>query len=547
MSKNNRSVKSVGLKGMKYASLLILTLVFTISFVGLVAGEDNKRIAIVPFQINSPENLDYLEGSIFNMLASRLSVDETISVIERTTVLKALGKDKYALLTADDAVALGKRLGADYVVFGSLTKLGETFSLDAKMFDVNKKERSTAVYAQGSGMDSLIPKINEFARNMNFKILGYVPAEGVAGYKGLQAENPNFIFATRDLMSKTDFRKSPFWKIQIKGVDVGDIDGDKMNETVVIDKNDLWIYKRGKEEFELFTKFSGRPVNNFLAIDIMDLNDNGIDEIFITNVSKGRLSSFVVEYNPKAKKLVRIENNIPLFFRMFTLPKRKPMLLAQKMAMDSSFFGPLYRVEYKNGEYVEETALDFPRGTEIYGTTLPVDIDYDGRPELVQIDKFNHLNIVGLDGKEEWATKEYWGGTVNYFNTREKEEKIEKGGDSAELEDGEVYIQTRIFITDLNHDGSYEVLLCKNISETMNLSPKFRLYETSEIYNLSWDGINLSENWQSRLIDGYIADYQLKDVDSDGIDELVVAVVFSFEMTKLVPASSGVLIYELSF
>lgn len=547
MSKNNRRVKGVGFNGMKYAALIILTLVFTLSFVGLGVGEDNKRIAIVPFQINSPENLDYLEGSIFNMLASRLSVDETISVIERTTVVKALGKDKVDSLTTDSAVALGKRLGADYVVFGSLTKLGETFSLDAKMYDVDKKERSTAVYAQGSGMDSLIPKINEFARNMNFKILGYVPAEGVAGYKGLQAENPNFIFSTRDLMSKTDFRKSPFWKMQIKGVDVGDIDGDKMNETVVIDKNDLWAYKRGKEEFELFTEFSGRPVNNFLAIDIMDLNGNGIDEIFITNVSKGRLSSFVVEYSPKAKKLVRIDNNIPLFFRMFTLPKREPVLLAQKMAMDSSFFGPLYRVEYKNGEYVEGTALDFPRGTELYGTTLPVDIDYDGKPEFVQLNKFNHLNIVGLDGKSQWNTKEYWGGTVNYFNTREKEERIEKGGDVTELEEGEVYIQPRIFITDLNHDGSYEVLINKNISETMNLSPKFRLYETSEIYNLSWDGINLSENWQSRLIDGYIADYQLKDVDSDGIDELIVAVVFSFEMTKLIPASSGVLIYELSF
>ena len=49
------------------------------------------------------------------------------------------------------------------------------------------------------------------------------------------------------------------------------------------------------------------------------------------------------------------------------------------------------------------------------------------------------------------------------------------------------------------------------------------------------------------MIDGYVADYQLRDIDSDGIDELVVAVVFSFEMTALIPAKSGVLIYELNF
>jgi hypothetical protein len=111
---------------------------------------------------------------------------------------------------------------------------------------------------------------------------------------------------------------------------------------------------------------------------------------------------------------------------------------------------------------------------------------------------------------------------------------------------GDIYIMGRILVTDLNHDNVPEVLLNKNISKTLNLLPKFRLYETSEVYNLQWDGVNLSENWRSRLIDGYIADYQVKDIDSDGINELVVAVVYSTEMTALVPAKSGVLIYELS-
>ena len=547
MNKISRKKRIVSFKGIKSLFLAILIVLFAHSLVSMGADAENKRIAIVPFQINSPENLDYLKGSVFSMLASRLSVDETITVIDRIKIEKALGKDGGASLTTDGAIALGKRLGADYIVVGVLTKLGETFSLDAKMYDVKKNERSTAVFAQGSGMDALIPKVNEFARNMNFKILGYVPAEGVAGYKGLQAENPNFIFSTRDLMSKTDFRKSPFWKMQIKGVDVGDVDGDEMNETVVIDRNDLWVYKRGKQEFELLTKFSGRPINNFLTVDIIDLNNNGIDEIFITNVNKGRLGSIVLEYNPETKKLVRIEKNIPLFFRIFTLPKRKPVLLAQKMGMDNSFFGPILRMEYKKGEYVAGVALDFPKKTNIFGITLPIDINYDGKPEIVKINEHNHLTIEGLDGKTKWITKEYWGGTLNYFNTREKEDKIDSGKDTAGMENAEVYIQPRLFITDLNHNGSFEVLINKNISKTMNLAPKFRMYETSEIFNLSWDGINMSENWQSRTIDGYIADYQLKDVDSDGIDELIIAVVFSFEMTKLIPASSGVLIYELSF
>ncbi len=281
----------------------------------------------------------------------------------------------------------GKRLGADYVILGSLTKLGEAFSLDAKMFNVNKKEQSTAIFAQGSGLDALIPKINEFARNMNFKILGYIPKEGVAGYMGEQVDNPNFIFATRDLMSKSDFRKSPFWDIEIKGVDVGDIDGDGVNECVVIDKNDVWVYKRGKEEFEPFTTFAGRAVNNFLSLDVMDLNMNGRAEIFITNVDKGKLSSLVVEYNTARNRLERIDKNIPLFFRAFRLPGKEPVLLCQRMGMPGTssttygtgvFYGNIHKVEIKKGEYVEGMTVDFPSGTGIFGITLPAELYRDG-------------------------------------------------------------------------------------------------------------------------------------------------------------------------
>jgi TolB-like protein len=510
-------------------------------------GAEKTKVAIIPFKINSPEKLDYLEGAIYDMIASRLSVDENVAVLERSTVVHALGKDYETSMTVDNAEALGKRLGADYVILGSLTKLGEAFSIDAKMFSVAKKEQSTAVYAQGSGLDALIPKINEFARNMNFKILGYIPKEGVAGYMGEQVDNPNFIFATRDLMSKSDFRKSPFWDIQIKGVDVGDVDGDGVNECVVIDRNGMWVYKRGKEEFELFATFKGRGGDNFLTVDVLDLNRNGKAEVFITNVTKGRLASLVVEYDAAKKAFVRIDKNIPLFFRAFKLPGKETLLLCQKMGMDTPFYRGIHKVEIKRGGYVEGLTVDFPEGLGIFGVTLPANLTNEDVPEIAHVTDSNHLEIRDTTGTVRWMSKDYWGGTLNYYSTARKEE-MKPGGGSADLEaGGDIYITGRVFITDLNHDNIMEVLVPKNISKTMNLLPKFRLYETSEIYNLQWDGINMSENWRSRLIDGYVADFQIKDIDSDGIDELVVAVVYSQEMTALIPAKSGVLIYELSF
>ena len=52
-----------------------------------------------------------------------------------------------------------------------------------------------------------------------------------------------------------------------------------------------------------------------------------------------------------------------------------------------------------------------------------------------------------------------------------------------------------------------------------------RIYEKGEIYDLMWEEDGLTTNWKTREIKGYIADYQVKDVDNDGHEELVVGVV----------------------
>lgn len=52
-----------------------------------------------------------------------------------------------------------------------------------------------------------------------------------------------------------------------------------------------------------------------------------------------------------------------------------------------------------------------------------------------------------------------------------------------------------------------------------------RSYEKGEIFNLVWEEDRLIPNWKTREIEGYIADYQVKDADNDGDVDLVVAVV----------------------
>ena len=58
-----------------------------------------------------------------------------------------------------NALKAGQALGANFVIFGSLTVFGESVSLDAKILDVKKSEILITAYDQTKGMDGVIPTV----------------------------------------------------------------------------------------------------------------------------------------------------------------------------------------------------------------------------------------------------------------------------------------------------------------------------------------------------------------------------------------------------
>jgi TolB-like protein len=158
----------------------ILLFIFLISIFALPSPsitqnrDPNKvyKVAILPFMIYSQENLDYLREGINDILTSRITVEEGVVVIERSIVERALYDEKPIRLDEIVARKIGMRIGADYIVLGSITKTYDYLSLDARLISVAEEKPPVTVYTQQKGIDDMMVKISDFAQDIGYKILG---------------------------------------------------------------------------------------------------------------------------------------------------------------------------------------------------------------------------------------------------------------------------------------------------------------------------------------------------------------------------------------
>jgi hypothetical protein len=67
-------------------------------------------------------------------------------------------------------------------------------------------------------------------------------------------------------------------------------------------------------------------------------------------------------------------------------------------------------------------------------------------------------------------------------------------------------------------------------------------FGNSLVVSLRWNGLTFVENWHTERTGGYIIDMAVADIDNDGEEEIVAALVFR---AGLVKQNSGVYVFEL--
>jgi TolB-like protein len=539
-----------------------ICLLCLISAVPSLWAKEKSIIAVLPFTIHSADNIDYIRQGIGDLLSSLISVNDKIEVAGRNAVMTAFQEAAGKELTQLDVYNLGKKLNADFVIWGSITKIGSSLSIDGRLADIAANKAALSIVAQCQNMDEVIPKITDFAQKIETYILGAPspnmvaltapkeiivsrqPAtqtaretEIISGMSGSKkgtftaSINPDFINAAQPMDSK-GFWKSQQFPNEFRGMDIGDVNGDGLNETVIIDPHSLLIYQKKGDEFKLIQRIPGKSYDNFISVDVADINGNGIKEIIVSSYTGKIVDSFIIEY--RNGKFDTIASGLRWFMRVIDNAAGMPTLMGQRRGIEKTFDTPIHEIVWQNGEYREGKKMKIPEGLSVYGLTLDR-VGTSGLEKIITLNTDDYLciyeqsdkplsKIAIFGGSNEllWKSEEVFGGSNTYIEPMTGSNKEASDNDS-----DITYINLRILTYDTNKDGKREIIIVKNSSASARTFQRLKLFTSAEVYNLEWDGMGIVENWRTKKISGYVADYQFKDIDNDGENEVVIAQVLT--------------------
>ena len=124
------------------------------------------QLAILPFTMNAGDDLAHLKEGVRTMLASRIAAKAGVVVIGRAEVEKVVaGK------VGSDPAAAAKILAADLVLTGSITALGASVSIDARLVTIATND-SASFFAVAENQSGIIGAVDQLASDITASISG---------------------------------------------------------------------------------------------------------------------------------------------------------------------------------------------------------------------------------------------------------------------------------------------------------------------------------------------------------------------------------------
>jgi hypothetical protein len=496
-------------------------------------------------------------------------------------------------------------LGADYIVSGSVTFFGTGGSIDFKVFSRDLANPPLAVYSLIQDMNKLLPQFSQVVDEINAKAFAPRSSQVAAGSRP-QAQQPQATQAAplpapkpaasasqapqvqaaaapvptetaptgpklasikqevvQQTVALSDTSQParvaapvapqpPPWKSQklkhaLVSIAVGDLLGDQANQLVAVSNKDLLVYRYSEGKLRQLAEIPAGKKDRFIWVSVADINQNGRDEIFVTNQKKLsgtqiKHSSFVLEWD--GNQFATLARGVDYYLRAVRIPGEPVRLLGQKSADDGTLLPEIYNLVWKNSNLIAESRLSTPESADIFNAAMG-DIIGQGQTETIMITKNGYLFLMDINGHSIWKSYDHFGSSENYLELPLAAKDIPQPYDDikgdgyrfapTEIDDPNIKMRqlaSPILLRDLNRDGKLEIIITHNLPTLAQLGGSGR-YRKGEILSLSWGAYGMLENWKTDEIEGVITSLEIDDINGDGMEELIVSTIQSGGISSL--------------
>lgn len=537
---------------------LLLTAAAAVLLLCLPAHSDTGsapvKTAIFEFTTQSQDDLTYIRRALPALLASRITMPKKTAAISPNALRAASGTADIAALSRKAKKKAAQSLGAHYMLYGTITKIGGAVSIDAVLADVQSGDSPVPLQVTCSSLDDVIPQTDTLAEKIKRVMIEGPPMAEHEGYArgepehaeaaGPQETGPVPSAPSRPTVHEEPLSSSPpaapepsprrqTYKKQspifnsaasftcditgpaFRTLASGDVDGDGGCELLCASREKIHIFRSAGGTLKNTETISAKMDENIVHISAADINGNGINEIYASSYEGHYGNSFVTEYRDNST-FTRLADSRKWFFRTLSADAGGQRLIGQQVDLNDPFSGSLYNFTWKGNELVSRDEIIVPGGIGIYSYD-EVDIDNDGTKEYIGFNKglfsaSHQLTMLSYTGRVLWRDTADRGGTPRFFIRF-------LYGDETEHNEP---VPLRIICSDVNSDGTADIIIGDNRKKGGGVLKTFGGYEQGVVVCLHWDGAEMAVNWQSPAFADYVCDYILADIDNDSEKELVV-------------------------
>ena len=546
---------------MAFAMALFVGLTLTPS--GDAFGAE-KTIIIAPLKYNGPPDSQYIKGAMDDMILSRVA----------SGPLDAK-KAKSSVATVKDALATAGK--ADYVFFGSISMLGSTISLDGQL--VNVKDGSTVpLYVTEKGTDSLVVMADKIAKDINDSVRGVrlgteeANASVEPTYNGKfqntaevievkkedkieEAKTPSILATapkteekiqpsaevTPDKLptapiiggdsqsgvavkvEKQESRGDFMFKLEKKkefftAIASADMDRDGVSEIIVTSQDKIYIYKYEDGTLKEVKSIKEKSSSDHLSISVLHDSDGYAKEVHIASLTNKSAASKILEFvDGDYKVTVR---GIDYITKVVTSGGSE-VLLGQQYRKNGGFVNKYVALK-RDGDKVEESGeVELPKGYNLLALQI-ADFTGDRSDDITALNDQGYLMLFqrGPEGIEKtYEGSDRFGGSLH------KSEFIRIGSVASARGDDFVAFDSGFKVYDTNGDGRPEIITRANEVAGGLLGAMLkrkRKFSSSTVLSMSYDGVNLTKDWQTKEMQGYISDFIIEDIDGDGKKDIII-------------------------